>query len=260
MPFDPDNVLLGKRLGVVHDPRTLRAAALMPAPEQLPRVPIRHRVGGRLAEVPLFGNDEYGDCTRASQGHAVVTQERSSSQHEIPITTDQILEAYWRVSGGVGVDNGAYELDALNDWRNIGIGRERDGSTHRIYAFAAVDWLDQAEVEWAHFVFGGLKVCAGLPLSAADQLHEGKDWTVTTGSRSNFGSWGGHSMYSCGYDPMGLYVWTWGRLQRMTWGWVNRYVDETYAVISEDYIRRGGKTPQGFNLDALDRYLKDLDG
>jgi hypothetical protein len=110
----------------------------------------------------------------------------------------------------------------------------------------------------AHYVFGGLKVCAGLPLSAADQIDRGQPWDVTEGSRAAFGSWGGHSMFSFAYGRDDLWVWTWGRQQKMSWAFVDKYVDEVYAVISEDYFYRSQRTPQGFDTDALDRMLAAL--
>lgn len=255
---DLPNVALGKKLGVIHDRRTIRMAQVLDAPAV--KAPKKHRVGGKLEQVPVFANDEYGCCTCASKAHAIVTMERSSSQRDLPITDPQVLEAYERISrfrrDGSGVDEGAFELDALKDWRNNGLGLERDSTPHKIYAFAAVDWHDRTEVMAAHYAFGGLKVCAGLPLSASDQMRNGADWTPVSGSRSRWGSWGGHSMYSHAYDSeRGLAVWTWGEEQWMSWPWVAKYVDESYAVISEDYIRRGGSTPQGFDRDKLDRML-----
>jgi hypothetical protein len=256
-----DQFALGKKLGVIKDPRTFRAAELL-VPTAV-RVPTKHRVGGRLRSVPMFANNEYGDCVFASQGHAVVSMERSASQRELPLSDEDILAAYSAVTGfdrnNPATDNGAYELDGLNYWRRVGIGREKDQTRHQTFAFAAVDWRDLAEATMAHYVFGGLKVCAGLPLSASDQMRAGKDWEVASGSRARWGSWGGHSMYSHAYDlKRGLAVWTWGREQWMSWPWVMKYVDEVYCVISEDYIRRGGTTPQGFNRDRLDELLKAL--
>jgi hypothetical protein len=78
------------------------------------------------------------------------------------------------------------------------------------------------------------------------------------GPRAAFGSWGGHSMFSHAYSHRVLWVWTWGRLQPMTWAFVDKYVDEAYAVISEDYFYRSQRTPQGFDTDALDRMLAAL--
>lgn len=273
--FDVEQVRLGKKLGVVEDRRTFLAAQIL-QPDEV-TVPSRHRVGGQLRSVPVFGNDRLGDCTQASIGHAIVTMERSSSQHELPLTEQDVIEAYQRVGGYVpgrpDTDNGAYELDSMNHWRQTGLGLERDQTAHKIAAFVRVDHTNPVEVLLAHYVFGGLKVCAGLPLSAADQMRQGQPWDVATGSRAQFGSWGGHSMYSHAYDrdltgqPSGQYrlsgldgvaVWTWGREQWMTWAWWAAYVDEVYAVVSEDFFRKGGRTPQGFDVDRLRSMLSRL--
>jgi hypothetical protein len=273
--FDAEQVRLGKKLGVVEDRRTFMAAAVL-RPDEV-TVPDRHRIAGGLRTVPVFANDRLGDCTQASIGHAIVTMERSSSQRELPLTDQDIIEAYQRVGGYVpgrpDTDNGAYELDSMNHWRQVGLGRERDQTAHRIAAFVRVDHTDPSEVLTAHYVFGGLKVCAGLPLSASDQMRQGLPWDVTTGPRAKWGSWGGHSMYSAAYDrdlrdrPSarsrlsgldGVAVWTWGREQWMTWAWWASYVDETYAVVSEDYFRKGGRTPQGFDAERLADMLRRL--
>jgi hypothetical protein len=258
---DVSSLKLGKRLGVVEDPRTLMAGDVLRAEDV--RVPETHAVGGHLERVPMFLNDRLGSCTQASKGHGVITFERSSSQRgELQLTDADIEAAYSRVGGYVPgrpeTDNGAYELDSLKDWRKNGLGRERDGTPHTIYAFVRVDHTDHQEVRLAHYVFGGLKVCAALPLSAADQIRAGALWDVTSGYRAEAGSWGGHSMYSFAYNRASAAVWTWGEPQWMTWAWWDAYVDEVYAVISEDYVRRGGKTPQGFDVDALNRMLARL--
>ena len=43
---------------------------------------------------------------------------------------------------------------------------------------------------------------------------------------------------------------TWGRLQRMTWGFWDRYCDEAYCALSTDFVERG-RAPNGFDLEAL---------
>lgn len=259
---DIQNLCLGKKLGVVHDRRTLKASTIL-EPKRV-NVPKTHRIAKGLTNVPMYGNDRAGDCTVASQAHRVDTQERSSSQNEIKLTTQQVFRAYQDVSGWDGVpgspsDQGAYELDVLNYMRHVGLGLEKDGTPHTIYAFAAVQWQDIDQFKLAHYVFGGLKICAGLPLTAADQMDRGEAWDVVPSSwRANWGTWGGHSMYSRGFNDQGVWVWTWGREQFMTWRWIYAYVDECYCVISEDYVRRGGTTPQGLNVEALNGYLQSL--
>lgn len=254
------DVKLGKKLGVVHDRRTLMAKAILASDDV--RVPQAHRLAKSLKRVPMFANDEFGDCVFASQGHAIVTWEKASSQRDLAVSTEDILQEYTDVTGfrpdNPSSDNGAYELDGLNNFRQNGIGRQKDGSPHKIYAFAAVEWTNHEEVKLASYVFGGVKVCAGLPLAASDQLRRGQDWDVTEGTRARWGSWGGHSLYSYGYNPYGLYLWTWGKSQFATWAWVDKYVDESYALVSPDYIRKGGTTPQGFDRLKLDRFLASL--
>jgi hypothetical protein len=246
---------LGKKLGVVKDPRTISAHRLLTTS----KAPPEHRVAHNLRTVPVFANDTYGDCTFASQGHRIEAQENSSRQREIELTDADVIDGYSAVTGfqpdDPSTDNGAYELDVLNYMRKVGIGREKDGSRHTIGAFAAVDWRSYMNFKIAHYVFGGLKVCAGLPIAAQSQ----KVWDVTSGLDGEPGSWGGHSMYCVGYDDQGITVYTWGREKRATWAWVDTYVDECYAVISEDYFRRGGLTPQGFSLEKLTRQLEDID-
>jgi hypothetical protein len=249
MTFDPAAVRLGKKPGVVHDRRTIAAEAILASPDEIKVLPA-HRIARNLHQVPMFANDTYGDCTVASQGHRIVAMENSSGQREVQLTTGELLSAYSAITGfradDPATDNGAYELDVLNYVRQVGLGRERDGTSHTIGAFAAVDWTDHHEFAQAHYVFGGLKVCAGLPISAQRQ----EVWDVTEGADARFGSWGGHSTYCVGYDRDGILLYTWGAEKRATWAWVDKYVDECYLTVSEDYFR-GAKTPQGFSIDSL---------
>ena len=43
---------------------------------------------------------------------------------------------------------------------------------------------------------------------------------------------------------------TWGKLLRMSWNFWETYVDEAYAIVSQDYLARG-VNPNGFNLAEL---------
>lgn len=256
----------GKKLGVVIDPRTIQTADIISTSDV--HAPGSHRIAHTLTEVPVFGNADFSDCTCASQGHRIVSQETSSGQHDhATLSDDDVLDVYAAVTGSDprtgGADNGAYELDVLNYMRKHGMGRQKDGTPHTIGAFAKVRLTDREDVATSHYVFGGIKVCAALPVTAEKQLDAGEDWTVVKngGSDSEPGSWGGHSMYSVGYDAKrGVLVWTWGKLQWMSWEWLAQYGDESYAAISNDYLRGTLKTPQGFDLAALTALLKKIDG
>jgi hypothetical protein len=253
---------LGKKLGVVHDPRTIQVRALKARGAQSPP---KTSYVGRKAVLPMFANDRYGCCVFATKGHGVIVHETSSRQREpIALTSADVLAAYSAVTGfdplDPRTDNGAYMLDGMNYERRVGIGREADGTTHRIYAFAALKIpLTTAEFAWSHWVFGGVQIGAWLPLSAADQIRDGKPWEVVKGDRAEPGSWGGHAMHVVGYDSKGVELGTWGQRQRASWAWLKEYVDEAYVAISEDFIRKGGTTPQGFNVERLEAMLEEIE-
>jgi hypothetical protein len=46
----------------------------------------------------------------------------------------------------------------------------------------------------------------------------------------------------------------------MSWGFYQAYADESFAVISRDFIEANGLNPAGFNLAALESDLKQVTG
>lgn len=252
--------MLGKKAGVVHDERTIRLAALLTP--QLPKVPREWRMAHNTHSWPMFGNDRLGDCTCASfGGHRVIAQEASAQQRRtIPVSEQDVIALYSAVTGyrpdDPSTDQGAYLLDVLRYARRQGYGREADGTPHTIGAYAKVD-LDKDEMvkQGAH-LFGGLYLGLALPVTAQDQ----QVWDVAgDGPDAQPYSWGGHAVWMVGYDKKGITLITWGSEQRATWAWFERYCDEAWAVISEDFLRGSGKTPQGFDVGQLQQLLSQLD-
>jgi hypothetical protein len=68
----------------------------------------------------------------------------------------------------------------------------------------------------------------------------------------------GHCIPAVAYDADNLYVVTWGEIKAMSWPFYNAYADESYAVLSQDFIEKMGTDPAGFNLAALEKDLKQL--
>ena len=101
-------------------------------------------------------------------------------------------------------------------------------------------------------LFGGLYIGVSLPASAQNQ----DVWDVATGPDAEAGSWGGHCVNVVGYDADGLTVVTWGATKRMTWAFWLAYVDEAYAILSNDFLTTAGQTPNGFDLAALTNDLR----
>jgi hypothetical protein len=210
----------------------------------------------------MYANDEIGDCTCAAHGHRIIAQERQTSQREVKVTTQDVIDVYSAVTGFNVVtrqnDNGAYMLDILNYMRHTGMGREKDGTRHTIGAFVQAQPANKYEMKIASYMFGGVYFGAWMPMSV---LNQGANWEVAFDATGRPGSWGGHAMYSPGYDSKGIHIISWGQKFHATWEWVHRYVDEAYAMISEDYLySKKQTTPRGFSPDKLQRALDTLNG
>jgi len=214
---------------------------------KLPKIPASHVLSKKtLKAFPALGmmrNDALSDCTCAAMAHSFQTWTAYGGQPWVPSDT-QIVALYNKVNHGV--DKGANMLDVLNKVREEGIGG------NKIYAFVAIDTTDHDQVRTAHFLFGGLYFGAGLPVTAQAQEGEGKVWELLPGANgSEPYSWGGHAMNLVDTGKKTLKAVTWGHLQALTWEWWDRYVDECFAILEEDYVGADKRSPQGFSLKKL---------
>lgn len=236
------------RLPVRHDERTLHFANYVRPDLVAP--PVRSNWYGEIPSWPMMLNDRLGCCTCAAAGHMVEAWTRYGQGREAQVTDQQILTAYEAVSGYNPVtganDNGANELDVLKYWRNRGI------SGHKIRAFMRVDPHNHRQLKQAIALFGGVYAGFNVPQSAEDQFAAGQNWHVVAGSPII----GAHAVPILGYDPANYFAVTWGRLQPLTGHFLDSYFDESYALVTDDFLDRTGHDPQGLNLRQL---LADLD-
>jgi hypothetical protein len=238
---------LGK-LPVRVDVRTLRLRQYVDLGE-LPAAPATLDLAAGVAQWPMYGNDRRGDCTTAAAGHMIEAWTEAARGTATEISETAVLQAFdaVRVVDPATGEEGAVELDVLRYWRKQGIGG------HRIGAFAAVTIHDEPLVRSAAWLFEGLYIGLALPLTARTQ--EVWDWTGSLAGAAAPGSWGGHAVDVVGYDDAGLTFVTWGSLKRMTWSFWERYCDEAYAMLSNDFLDRD-RAPNGFDRAALEADLK----
>lgn len=241
----PDRPPLG-RLPTRLDPRTFRAARYL---RDVTPPPLAVDYGTAAGAWPMYANDRAGDCTLASVGHTVQSMTAYAASAPVTLPEDDILAAYTALTGydpATGAnDTGCVELDVLNYWRKTGVGG------HRIVAYAALDLRNHDEVRQALHTLGSLYIGANMPNDAWPQFAAGQPWHPTDGPDSEPGSWGGHAVNIVAYGPMGLTCITWGRPQQLTWAWWDRYVEEAYAVVTDDWLSRSGQSPTGLDLAGL---------
>jgi hypothetical protein len=228
------------RLPMKSSPRALllnRFAALDVKP------PVRTRFWEPRVPFPAhtFGNTRYGSCTISSQAHAALRMERLEQRRTTEIAEEEVIRVYTAMSDRLygGGDNGAYETDALDNWRRPEFTfRDYKGRALTIDAYLRVNPSDHDELRRALHLAGahGIKVCLNLPWAFA-AIQPPLEWDIPEGQALTgdwmAGSWGGHSMFARDYDEGGIYlVHTWGMPdQRLSWRAAAAYLDEAHVVV-----------------------------
>jgi hypothetical protein len=152
-----------------------------------------------------------------------------------------------------GGDTGAFEIDALNNWRNKDT-TFRDSKDHpyTIDAFTRVNNASIDEMKQALFLSGshGMKVCFNLPLAWSRT----NVWDIPEGQQpvGDYlpGSWGGHSMWADAHWDEN-FVWlpsTWNMADgKVSWKALMIYCDEAHIVF--DSINEWKKKPVAKVID-----------
>jgi hypothetical protein len=254
--IDTKKLKLGKSTAR-HDPRTLLLAAYVS--HDLPTPPPLFDLTTKVKAWGMMENDQIGDCTCAAAGHLIMEWTANAGKKMVTPSDKQIVGAYSAVTGynpttGAN-DNGAVEIDVLNYWRQTGI------AGHKIGAYVALEPSNHNHIMDSVYIFEGCYIGVQLPISAQAQTQNHQTWSVPPGGTTGDGkpgSWGGHAVPVVAYDSRGVTVVTWGALQKMTWSFWEAYCEESYAILSNDYLTKKKTTPQGFNMQQLQADLADL--
>ena len=236
------NLKLGK-LPKKKDKRNLKFAKYLTG--TLPVIPTKVDYTAGITAWGMMLNDKLGDCTIASEGHLILAWTGGKT-----IVPDSVIGSVYSRNSGYDPktgknDNGCVELDVLNDWHKNGVGDDK------IVAFTEVNIKREAEIKAAIYLFNGIYIGVALPRSAEEQFNTGKPWTVVKGSQII----GGHSVIIVGYDDQYYFIVSWGRIVKAERAWLKKYMDEAYAIISNDYFI-GNKTAEGYDLEALNADLQ----
>jgi hypothetical protein len=240
---------LGKK-PFVEDKRDFKLAKYVDKETIFPVLPASYNHDFML-EWGMLGNDQYGDCVIAGADHETMiwTDEGmgKSAYFNIPNT---LLD--YQIICGEG-DNGCNVRDVLKYRQKTGI---TDGSQkkHKIGAYLSID--DHDEIKMAIYLFSVVGVGIAFPDTAMDEFDRGEPWSTTITSFKDCN--GGHYVPLVGYDANYLYCITWGRMQKMTWKFFDKYVDEAWAMLSEEMVNNAGVSPEGFSLQKLQDDLNNL--
>jgi len=247
---------LGKNRPVI-DARTMRFGSyLTPALTAPPSV----NYGAKVSTWPMYYNDQYGDCTCAAAGH-LIQNWTANAGNEITPPDPTVLSFYEHFVGTPPPpDQGCDMLSVLKYWRRAGLDK------HKVKAFASIQLQNHDEAQRAIFLLGGIYIGVALPDSVVPQGGNYLEipWVVPPGgpvgdaapNQDN-----GHCIPAVAYDATNLYVVTWGAVKSMSWQFYDAYADESFAVVSEDFIDlTSGQDPAGLSLTQMLSDLKQLTG
>jgi hypothetical protein len=250
MPIDTDPCLipekpLGKLPARGH-PKMLQLKSFVPRAVEPP--PKAFNFWSKRVPFPprTYGNRQEGCCTRASQANLATRMERLEQRRTINIWDEEIHRVYRDMTARLygGGDTGAYEIDALNEWRRPDLTfRDESSRPLTIDAYTSINIRDFNEVKYAIWLAGakGIKLCLNLPLAFSridppdvwDFFDEGLLESLT--GEWVPGSWGGHSLMADAYNEKGVrLVHTWydrDDEQILSWRAFAAYCDEAYLVV-----------------------------
>jgi hypothetical protein len=211
----------------------------------------------------FFGNDEIGDCTCAGAANLLILATCHTGTVVIP-TLAEVIAMYSTVSGYIpgdaSTDNGAAMTDVLSYLQSTGL------SGHKILAWAAIDYTNLNHRQLGVQLFGATYVGVNLPQSAQDQFAAGTSWEVVPDDPIE----GGHAIIHPGYGSEGGDYVTWAKWdQKASSAWENKYIEEEYVLITEDWFElvrkkhhgkkhKKSQTPSGIDLATLEADLKAL--
>ena len=228
------------RKAIKTDTRTLRLAKYLTS--SLPVAPDDRNWMGSVTDFGMMLNDQLGDCTIAGCGHAEQIWTLNTGS-ELTVADSDILSAYEAWDGynpaDPTTDQGGIELDVLKKFQQQGL------AGHKILAFASANVRNVEEIKQAINLFGGVYIGVNLPISAQSQ----DVWDADSSRDGDPGSWGGHCVFVPTYDPNGFTCITWGAPKKMTLAFWQEYVDESYALLSPNWVSQN--SPSGFALDQL---------
>jgi hypothetical protein len=197
----------------------------------------------------IFANDTYGDCGPCSVAHSRMQVTQYLTGKLVKPTLGDVLDLYKR-SGNPNFpqdDNGVILQDMLNEVRRNGI------AGVKCVAFAQVDHTNEAEMDAAQALFGGLH--QGVTLQTAQQTQtDALLWDYAPS-----GIWGGHAIYAGGYTQPRRRVVTWGEEVEYTDAFAAHQLDEAWVVIWPEHLQ-SKEFLAGIDLAALANAFHTLTG
>jgi hypothetical protein len=259
-----DDLKLGKAPAAPRPKDFLFAEFLTPAPA-MKEAPVGFGHGKLVTGGwGMLGNDNAGDCVFAGAAHETMLW-NAIAHRQVPFNTSGVLSDYSAVTGYVigdeDTDVGTDVHEALSYRRHTGV-IDASAQRHQIGAFVALEPGDWHQLLQALYIFDAVAIGFAVYDYAMQQFRDGKPWAYRKhgfgGSAYEPQLLGYHYVPVVGRPHVAtLDVVSWARVQPMTRAFMQHYCDEAWGIVSVESLV-GGKTAEGFDLDALNAAVNAL--
>jgi hypothetical protein len=223
----------------------------------LPKLPEPPHTFGHeklVSSYPMLANDRIGCCVIAGGLHE--TQLWAAEGGKTVAVDDQAAIANYSAITGYNpedpsTDQGTDMEAAAKYRRKVGL-LDAHGKRHKIGAYLALNPGDIHQLYTAMWIFGAVGIGIEFPSSAMDQFNAGHVWDVVPGASIE----GGHYVSAVARRGF-IEVITWGQTVKVTPRFFQKYCDEAIVYLSPEMLTHG-KTPEGFDLTALQNDLTQL--
>lgn len=222
----------------------------------LPTPPKVFGVWQHFWNIKNFQNDKIGNCVWAQAAN-----ETASWYHDVgkwvEFMDEGVISDYSAATGYVlgnkDTDKGTDMGKASEYRRKTGI-IDRYGRRHKIDAYVKLRVRNFDDLVIAMYLFGAIGIGLLMPDYTQTDFDKKIPWDVKKHKKII----GGHYVSGCGIDENGdIIIITWGRYQRMTRKFFEKFNDESACYFSiERTINR--TSPEGFHAEKLIEDLKSL--
>lgn len=206
------------------------------------------------ANLPMDSNDSLGDCTAAGAAHVETALSQFGQGTPVVVSDADVIKFYSGSTGYVpgkpNTDQGGDMATVLKYWNQTGI------AGHKIAAYFAVDPKDFDEMRAALYLFGNLYIGFNCTQGFETAFDKGTVFDLVRRDRVL----GGHCVAVHQITKNGnIKGSTWGGYFEMTEAAWTAWVDEPYAVASQEWIKNN-LTPEGLDVDAANAAYLQVTG
>lgn len=226
-------------------------------PRILPTPPASFGHYRRLGPIGMLGNDRLSTCVPAMAAHRVMYW-RAGVEDQAIFDDASVVATYREVSPYspfIPFSDQGTDMSTFPDhWQRVGI-LDAAGQRHRIDLWVTLEIGDWKNFVLAMWLCDGADLGVALPRDAEAMFSAGKPW-----HGANHGPQGdGHGIAGFGINSHGdLVVGTWGALQAIDREWWSAYTVWLDAPISIEALDRKGLSPEQYDREAIEFYVRKL--